>query len=413
MQRTSRGVVAALWVATVAAAFGIGRVMTSPHTPPPSTPPPGELATSILLAIGEGDPLVRLRRTASLLQDLGPEALPEVSALYERMLPLIDPWELGPFFTAWARFHPAGAVEHALAWPRGEMQQQRELGVRTAVEEWARLDPDTAHGAAEQIAADHPRLRPHVWRGLATGWVHASRGPEGLAAFLADLRPRHQRDAALGVAAQTLVRKGGAETALAWADPILRDESYESEFKRPVFESTLRAAARWDPERAAAWATEHREAEYAEEGPLIVAGFFGPRDGPAAMDWLAGYPAGKVRDQAVREAFGKWSGVDALGAEAWLDAVSRTALHDPALEVRAEQLAGRRPEDALGWCLRIQDPARQQSCLESRAQSWYARNAVAAEVWLQQSPLDEEARRRVRRAPRPMSKQEGNRRRPR
>jgi hypothetical protein len=238
-----------------------------------------------------------------------------------------------------------------------------------------------------------------LWRGLASGWVHSSRGPEGLAVFLADLRPKWQRQAALAIAAETLVRRGGAEAALGWADPILRDESFDPEFKRSAFASTARAAARWDPERAAAWVVEHREAEYAEEGPLIVAEYFGPWDGPAAMAWLAGYPAGKPRDQAVREAFVQWWGADEVGAGAWLHSESQTPLHDPAFELRAEQLAVRWPEDALGWCQRIQDPARRQSCLESTARSWYARNAVEAEAWLQQSPLDEEARRGVRRAP--------------
>jgi hypothetical protein len=54
---------------------------------------------------------------------------------------------------------------------------------------------------------------------------------------------------------------------------------------------------------------------------------------------------------------------------------------------------------ALSWCERIQEPARQQPCLESRAHSWYGRDAVAAETWLQQSSLDDEARRRVRKTP--------------
>jgi hypothetical protein len=397
MQGMSRGVVVALWAATAAAAFGIGWVTPPPHT----ALAPGELATPIRLALGEGDPLERLRRTASLLERLGPEDLPEVTALYERMQPLIDACELGSFYAAWARFDPARALEHALAWPRFELQLERERGVRTAIEGWARLDPDAAREVAEKTAAIHPRLRQQVWTGLVRGWAHSGRDREGLAVFLADLRPMQHRDGALGVAAEAFVRGGGAEAALGWADPILRDESFDPEFKRSVFASTARAAARWDAERAAAWAVEHRDAEYAEEGPLIVAEHFGPWDGPAAMAWLAGYPAGKPRDQAVREAFVQWSGVDGVGAEAWLDSESPTAFHEPALEVRAEQLAVRRPEDALGWCQRIQDAARRQSCLESTARSWYAHDAVAAETWLQQSPLDEEARSGIRRAGKP------------
>jgi hypothetical protein len=117
------------------------------------------------------------------------------------------------------------------------------------------------------------------------------------------------------------------------------------------------------------------------------------------MAWLGEQPAGALRDQAVREAFGQWSRTDPLRARAWLDSEKPTALHDPALEIKAERQAAYEPERALGWCERIQESARQQSCLESTARSWYGRNAVEAEAWLQQSSLDEEARSRVRNVP--------------
>jgi hypothetical protein len=131
------------------------------------------------------------------------------------------------------------------------------------------------------------------------------------------------------------------------------------------------------------------------------------------MAWLGEQPAGERRDQAAREAFSQWSRTDPRSAGAWLDAEEPTALHDPALEFKAERLAGHEPERALGWCERIQDGTRQQGCLESTAKKWYAQDAVAAETWLQQSPLDDEARRRVRKIPGPKRQQRRDPRRPR
>jgi hypothetical protein len=119
------------------------------------------------------------------------------------------------------------------------------------------------------------------------------------------------------------------------------------------------------------------------------------------MAWLGEQPAGERRDQAAREAFSQWTRVDPRSAVAWLDAEEPTALHDPALEFKAERVAGLEPERALGWCERIQDGARQQGCFESTAKKWYAKDAVAAETWLQQSSLDDEARSRVREIPKP------------
>jgi len=399
MHATSRGVIVALWTATAAAAFGIGWLTPPPHTSPHEPPAPNDLAASIRSALGEGDVIERQGRIVSLLERLDPDGLPEVAALYERMIPLIDSSELGAFFAAWARFDPAGALDHALSWPRREMKAQREVGVRAAIQVWAQRDPSAAHLAAVQIATDDPRLRDALRRGLVTGWAHSSQGQEGLGAFIADLPPLRNRDEAVGNAVRELLREGGADAALGWAEPILRDEGYNPIFKRSVFGSAIDSTAQWDPERAAAWFMEHSEADYAEDGPSVVAKHWSRQDGAAAMAWLGEQPAGELRDQAAREAFGEWSRADPRNARAWLNAENPTALHDPALEIKAERMAVYEPERALGWCERIQESARQQSCVESTARSWYGRNAVEAEAWLQQSSLDEEARRRVREVP--------------
>jgi hypothetical protein len=201
------------------------------------------------------------------------------------------------------------------------------------------------------------------------------------------------------------VRGGGADAALGWAEPILRDEGYERGFKHSVFGAATGSAAQWDPERAAAWVVEHSGADYAKEGVGIVAKHWGLQDGAAAMAWLGEQPAGELRDQAVREAFGQWSRADPRRARVWLLAEEPTALHDPALEFKAQRMAPYEPEVALGRCERIRDTARRQSCLESTAKSWYAQDPVAAETWLQQSSLDDEARSRVREIPKPQGQQ--------
>jgi hypothetical protein len=402
MHATSRGVIVALWIATAVAAFGIGWI-----TPPPYEPPaPDDLVASLRSALGEGDVIERQGRTASLLERLDRESLPEVAALYERMIPLIDSSELAAFFAAWARLDTVGAIDHALSWSLTEMREQRQIGVRAAIQVWAQRDPSAARLAAEQIGADTPVLRPALRWGLVTGWAQSLRGQEGLADFLADLPPLRPRVELIETATRELVRGGGAEAALGWAEPILRDEGYELAFKRPVFEAAASSAAQWDPERTAAWTLEHSGADYAKEGVGIVTKHWSRQDGAAAMAWLGEQPAGELSDQTVREAFGQWSRADPRSARAWLAAENQTALHDPALELKAQRMVDHEPEQALGWCERIQDAARQQGCLESTANSWYARDAVAAETWLQQSSLDDEARSRVRKTPRPEKQQQ-------
>jgi hypothetical protein len=397
MHATSRGVGVALWAATAVAAFGIGWIASPPH----ESPVPGDLAASLRSALAEGDAIERQGRTASLLEGLGPDTVPEVAALYERMIPLISPSELGALFAAWARFDPVGALDHALAWRQPETWEQREIGVRAAIRVWAQRDPLAVRRAAPQIGADSPAVGGALREALVTGWASSPRGHEGLAGFIADLPPLYSRVELIETAVRELVRGGGAEAALDWAEPLLRDEGYKLAFKRAVFKAAAGSAAQWDPERTAAWAVEHSGADYAEEGVGIVAKHWGRQDGAAAMAWLDEQPAGERRDQAAREAFGQWSRADPRSARAWLEAEQPTALRDPALAFKARRIVAHEPERALGLCERIQDTARQQSCLESTAKSWYTQDAVAAETWLQQSSLDEEARSRVREIPMP------------
>jgi hypothetical protein len=354
------------------------------------------MVASLRSALGERDVIERQGRTASLLERLDPFDVPEVAALYERMIPLIDSSELAAFFAAWARFDTVGAIDHALSWPQPEMKEQRQIGVRAVIQVWAQRDPSAARLAAEQIGADAAVLRSALRRGLVTGWAQSLRGQEGLADFLADLPPLRPRVELLETVARELVRGGGAEAALGWAEPVLRHEGYERSLKSSVFWAATDSVAQWDPERAAAWAVEHWGADYAKEGVGIVATHWGRQDGAAAMAWLGEQPAGELRDQAVREAFGQWWRADPRRARTWLVAEEPTALHDPALEFNAQRVVPHDPERALVWCERIRDTARQQSCLESTAKSWYAKDAVAAETWLQQSSLDDEARSRVR-----------------
>jgi hypothetical protein len=80
----------------------------------------------------------------------------------------------------------------------------------------------------------------------------------------------------------------------------------------------------------------------------------------------------------------------------WLESEELTVFHDPAIAVHAKELGYRKPSAAVAWCERILDEGRRLACLKKTAAQWYQRDAVAAETWLQQSPLDEAARLKVR-----------------
>jgi hypothetical protein len=117
------------------------------------------------------------------------------------------------------------------------------------------------------------------------------------------------------------------------------------------------------------------------------------------MQWVRDHPAEELRGPAVREGFGLWFRSDQEGAVEWLESETLTAFHDPAINFYARDLADRAPAEAIVWCERILDSAQRLRCFKRAAREWYQRDPVAAETWLQQSPLDEEARRTARTPP--------------
>jgi hypothetical protein len=389
MRRMSMGIAVGLWAATVAAAFALGRF----SAPPDAASAPADLAGAIRAALAEGDLLDRFGRTAELMERLDPETLPAVVAVYDRLLPVVGQSDIRPFVAAGGRFDPQAALDHTAAWP---YRIKREIGVETAIEAWAQRDPAAARLAYERIAAAQPELREPLHLGLLAGWVHSAR--DGLDGYLAGLPPA-AADTAAGVVVGALMRKGGAAATLGWADAMLADEACDAKVKRSIFRRATRSVARAEPERAAAWALAKAGSGYADDGPRIVAGQWGGRDGVAALRWARELPAGEPREQAVREAFVQWSKADPAAAEAWLASESLAELHDPALDVHARKLSLRAPAEAVGWCERLADASRRSACLEAVAIRWYRRDPAAAEAWLEQSPLDEEARSAVRKAP--------------
>jgi hypothetical protein len=144
---------------------------------------------------------------------------------------------------------------------------------------------------------------------------------------------------------------------------------------------------------------ENQNQGYAHDGPRIVAEQWGIKDGRAALDWVRGLPDETVHHQAAREAFRTWFESDRAAAVAWLESETLTIFHDPITIFYANELSYSTPAEGVGWCERIFNEGRRLACLKKMGAKWYLRDAVAAETWLQQSPLDEEARRAVRTPP--------------
>jgi hypothetical protein len=385
-----RAAVLAVWALTVAAAFAVGRSTT----PPESDPVPQPLAAAIEAALAEPDVLERATRTALLLQQLGPENVSEVAEVYDRMLNMLGEPSIRPFVSAWARFDPEGALKHTRRWP---YPPKKDIGAGTAIEAWAMRDPTAALEAFESMRIRDSELEERLIIDMIGGWVLSGR--DGVGDYVATL-PSGRIDSAITRVTGKTLRHGGTEAAIAWVDSVTRNDAYPSRFPKKAFQRASRMVARWDPERAAEWVLENRGQPYASQGPRIVAEQWGLKDGRAALEWVRNHPDQEVHYLAARSAFLGWLKSDRDAAVEWLKSEEHTAFHDPAIVEYGKELAKREPAEAIGWCERALDEKQRLHCFRVAAALWYQRDAIAAEAWLQDSPLDEKARSAVRKPPR-------------
>jgi len=382
MTSVKKAAVIGAWTATLLVGFFGARLFTQSDF----ASAPDDFSVAIRGALAETDPLDRVTRIAAIMQHLDPQNVVEAAAVYDRLLNLLEEVDIRAFVIAWTRFDPAAAFDHTISW---RFPDKQKVGASAAIEGWALRDPIGALQAYEEAATSVPSISEDLFLNMLTGWLYS--GEDGLIEYIAGLSG-HKRELALSRVVGRIMREGDTDAAVSWVEAIIRNDAYEMEFKRRVFRRGCRIVGRSDPELTAAWAMEHLDEEYAVDAPRIVAGRWASKDGRAAMQWVRELPRDELTELAIREAYLTWYRSDRESAVAWLASETLTAFHDPAISYYANELSKREPKEAVVWCERILDAERQLNCLKPAAARWHQSDAEAAEAWLQQSPLDEEAR---------------------
>jgi hypothetical protein len=284
------------------------------------------------------------------------------------------------------------AVNAIRVWPNAK----RPVGLEAAVRSWARIHPVEARLAVSDLVEEYPSLKNGLIENFVVGWVHS--GEQGVVEFVGGFPQSLRSRAVIAIMASQGQRLGAADM-LDWADDALGVT--EGRYQLNLYRQAAGAATQENPELAAAWVEHHAGRDYARNGVRIVAERWMSRDADATLDWVraAGSDAAE-RGKAIRSAFSWWLQRNRTAAEQWLLGAELTALHDPAIDVYALALARRSEfQPALSWAERIQDETLRLSSLRAVATLWHRLDAAAAEVWLEQSPLDEETRRGVREPP--------------
>ena len=377
------------WLAGLIAALGIGwygRGWVEADQAPAEA-----LGPALRSALSDGSPLRRVRRLTQLLERLDAENIGEAAAVYDTEVWRLQECEIRPFVDAWVSIDAMAAVDAIRVWPTAK----RPVGLEAAAQSWARIHPLEARYAVAELAEEYRSIKSGLIENFVVGWVHS--GEEGVVEFVGEL-PQNIRSPAIIAMMASQGRRLGTAGLLDWADDALGVT--EGRYQLSLFRRAAGTATRENPELAAAWVERHAGRDYARNGVRIVAERWMSSDADATLDWVRAAGSAAERDKAIRSAFSWWLQRDRTAAEQWLLGTELTALHDPAIDVYALGLARRSEfQPALSWAERIQDETLRLSSLRAVATLWHRLDAAAAEVWLEQSPLDEETRRGVREPP--------------
>jgi hypothetical protein len=362
----------------------------------PEAIPAGEtLADVVREALAEmvrdEDAYSRARRLGSLLPTLGPEFVPVVVETLKNRSFDLRASEHELLVRYWATHQP----EEASRWALEKSQvDYRAAAVFSALRVWAETDPQAAVRFGWPLALT-PSFERIVPIALVGGWS-AANDPSGLGQWMRDLPIGIPRQRAVAAYVRVVIQTQGIEAVKRWAESLPDDNA---KYKLVVFRRVVSALAQLDIEAGIRWCDTQCDGPYGDNMRSLIARNWLTHDGPAALAWLSSAREGYERDQAVRLAFATWSRADRTAALDWM-AAQTTGEPDPWLRpiypVYAKLLAADAPIDAIRWAEQIERDMERESVLIGVARVWRYLDEAAAEDWLLQSSLSEEALEKVR-----------------
>ncbi|HXK22162.1 MAG TPA: hypothetical protein VMS55_05735 [Myxococcota bacterium] len=353
-------------------------------------------ASALQAALAEPDGFVRARKLAELLPSLGPEAATEVERALEKRRGNPAGAEFEMLVRFWAQQDPQAAT----VWAYGlTAPGQRLVGVQTAIEQWAKVDPQSA--AATVVKASKSQnidqtTSQSAFRSVVRGWLLADR--PGVEQHIRELGQSPERELWIHDYALALLQTQGPDALTQWARALpTEDES----LKRSAYYHVASVLAGFDPAVGRRWCDDECEGPFSVgmRSVIVATMLRDGRDRATLVDWVARAPETPENDQVLVVAYQKWAGDDRDSALAWMRQKQAEA-PDPRLRklysAYARNLATTSPAEAIQWAERIENESEREEVLIEVAGRWRSQDQAAADAWLAGSPLSKTARERVR-----------------
>ncbi len=349
-------------------------------------------------SLREPDPFLRAQRLGALLPTMGAGSVASViDAITDDGMVDLRGTEYDLLVRAWARFHPEAAAQWALT--RSDLIYRTAV-LHAALFTWASMDPQAAAAATWGWSTAAKGLERVVPSALVRGWYRHGNSPE-LVEFVRTRPMGMLRQRALSVYIRVAAQTDGPAAIMQWAESL--DDEDDDRFKLSAFRIVAAELTIADVEAGLRWCEKYCDTEYGKNMRSRIARTWATRDGPAALEWLSKGPAGNQRDFDIRLAYARWIRVNSKEALEWLPAQEgEGGLPDwlqSALPPYSRAVATSSPAKAVEWAEKIKDEKTREPIVVFAARIWLGVDKPAAEAWLEQASLSEEALEQIRSGP--------------
>lgn len=346
--------------------------------------------------VRDKDAYSRAQRLATLLPTVGPELVPAVKQTLDDETLDLDGNELELLLRYWATQQPEEATRWAV---ENANMTFRPGAVSIAIRVWAQADPLTAVSESAPWIDEYPEISAEIQRELVRGWFERNESAE-LRKYIHGLEMGIPRQRALAAYVRAMIQTQGADALLQWAGSLPDSDPV---YKLSVHRQAVGVVERFDHDTALRWCDKHCDGPYGKNVRSIIAGRWQRHDGPAALAWLSTEPPSHETNVAVRGTFALWARRERAAAMAWMAARTPggpTGQREPWIQtivpVYALLLAEDSPPSAIEWAPQVEPAEDREWVFIQAARAWRKTDAAAAEAWLLQSPLSEDAREKAR-----------------
>ena len=385
----------------ISAAALLGFALAGCDATPPPDPTASAAGGSLADALRDPDPYARARSLGALLPTLGPEAVPEVRQALDEFRLDLGAVEFELLLRFWASQEPAEAT----AWTFKQTSPlYRIAAARTVIQIWAEADPAAAVVAVESALAEAGKDIAQIGQlALVQGWFQTDR--PGLENYIYGLGSGIKRQRSIFAYVLALTAAEGSDAAIRWGVSIPEDDV---RYKLEVYRQVMSALAWADLPAAGRFCDAHCDGPFGKglRNVLVRTRLRNGEYGGDVVEWVARVPEGDAQQRENKQhslwvAYSTWAYRERESALDWM-AQKIAEAEEPEPWVRqlygeyARQLARDSPEKAISWAERVEDDANRELTLVRIARFWRTQDEEAAEAWLSQSSLSEQAREQAR-----------------